>query len=177
MSRPIPLQPFPELDLPLAGGGRFGLSDCKPMLLTLIVVYRGYHCPICKGQISELASRLKELNDLGVEVAAISMDTEERANKAKIEWDLAALPVAYGLSEMQARALGLYITSALGEIEPYRFSEPGLFLVQPDGKLFGAAVQSMPFTRPPLDELINALKFIDKVGYPPRGTVAEDELA
>ena len=75
------------------------------------------------------------------------------------------------LSEETAREWGLYISDKReGSDEPDRFSEPGLFLIRPDGTLYMAQVQSAPFTRPSIDQLLEGVKVITEKDYPPRGT-------
>lgn len=49
------------------------------------------------------------------------------------------------------------------------FSEPGLFLVRPDGTLYWGSTQTMPFARPHFDEILGALDFVAKNDYPARG--------
>ncbi|MDG2003485.1 MAG: AhpC/TSA family protein, partial [Novosphingobium sp.] len=83
----------------------------------------------------------------------------------------------YDLSEGEARSFGLYISSAISEKEPERFSEPGLLVVNPDNTLYFASIQTSPFTRPPLAELIQGMRYAKEHGYPARGTVAEREPA
>jgi len=73
-----------------------------------------------------------------------------------------------------SRAWGLYISNSrdktsAGIEEPAQLNEPGLFLVRPDGSLYWAAVQSVPFARPQLDEVLKAIDFIKERDYPPRG--------
>jgi hypothetical protein len=63
-------------------------------------------------------------------------------------------------------------TSA-GVEEPALFSEPGLFLVRPDGTLYFATVQTMPFARPHFDDIVKAIDFVLAKDYPARGEVAE----
>lgn len=176
MIRLMPRETVPPLDLPLVGGSRFVLAESKAETFSLLLFYRGYHCPLCRNQLSELKARIDKLAGLGVEAVAISMDSEERAERTYEEWDLGAVRLAYGLSEDTARAYGLYISSAISDKEPELFSEPGLFLVKPDSTLYFASVQTMPFTRPPLDELIMGIKYHREHGYPPRGVVAEREM-
>jgi peroxiredoxin len=171
MSQLMPRHPVPDLDLSLAGGGRFVLSEHPPESFTLLLFYRGLHCPICRGQLEDLQNRLEAFAEAGVRAVAISMDGEERAEAAKAEWGLDRLDVAYGLTEEKARAFGLYISSAISEKEPDRFSEPGIFLVNPDGTLYFVAVQSMPFTRPPLDQLLMGINYARSHSYPARGVV------
>ncbi|MDE3203567.1 MAG: redoxin domain-containing protein, partial [Acidobacteriota bacterium] len=88
MTRPLPQTPSPGLDLPLVDGGRFTLKDKRPAHFTLIVFYRGWHCPICRGYLQQLQSALPELESLGVTTVAVSADTEERARRAVDEWHL-----------------------------------------------------------------------------------------
>ncbi|MCB1489607.1 MAG: AhpC/TSA family protein [Bauldia sp.] len=169
----MPRQPFPDLDLPTLDGERFVLSESNPDWYTMLVCYRGLHCPICKDQLTNLQDRLDKFAELGIEAIAISMDSQERAGKAREKWGLDRLRIAYGMSEAQARSAGLYISSARTEQEPERFSEPGLFLVEPDLTLYFASIQTAPFTRPPFDELLGPLHYVKEHGYPARGELAE----
>lgn len=164
-----PTQPVPSLSVPLVGGGRFDIATSRPKALTLIAVYRGYHCPICRPWLQSLVARLNSLTALGVAPIAISTDAEDRASKTKSEWKLGDLPVGYAFSIDAARAWGLSISSAINEKEPPLFAEPGVFLVRPDGTLFGASVQTMPFTRPSFADIETAVRFVLEKNYPPRG--------
>ena len=49
------------------------------------------------------------------------------------------------------------------------FSEPGVFLVQPDTTLYFSSVQTMPFVRPNFSEMVKALDFVIEKDYPARG--------
>ena len=68
----MPRQPAPDQNLDLIGGGRFSLKDTKPTNFTLVVAYRGYHCPICKAYLGKLKRLLPELNERGIDVVAVS---------------------------------------------------------------------------------------------------------
>ena len=167
----IPGQPVPDLDLELTIDARFQLSKQSPKNFTMLVFYRGKHCPICKKYLEELGGKLSKFTDLGVSPFAISMDSEERAMVAHKDWKTHDLPLVYGLSEDQAREWGLFISEKRPDSEePDVFSEPGLFLIKPDGTLYFEEVQSAPFTRPPLDELLSAIEFVLENDYPARGT-------
>lgn len=170
----LPGARVPELDIPLVGGGRFDVRSRRPDTFTVIVAYRGLHCPICSKQLKELVRMLPEFSKRGCEPVAVSMDTRERAEQTVEEWGLGDLPVGYDLSEPVARAWGLFLSRSIKEEEPALFSEPGLFLVRPDATLYAASVQSMPFARPPLQDLLGAIDLIQQKDYPPRGEVAEE---
>ena len=167
----IPNDKVPELDLPLTIDARFNLSHQTPDFMTMLVFYRGKHCPICKSYLEQVASKLEDFTSRGVSIFAISMDGEDRAMVVDREWKTGDLPLAYDLSAEQAREWGLYLSEKReGSEEPDLFSEPGLFLIRPDGTLYFAQMQSAPFTRPPLDELLKGIDMVKDKDYPARGT-------
>jgi alkyl hydroperoxide reductase subunit AhpC len=115
-----------------------------------------------------------EFDRRGVEVVAVSTDDAVRAAQTVRDWKLDALTVGYGLSIETARTWGLYISTGRGKTttgveEPPKFAEPGIFLIRPDGSVYFAAVQTMPFARPHFSEILSALDFILKNDYPARG--------
>ena len=173
----MPRQPVPPLEVHPLAGAPWRLAEQRPARFTLIVVYRGFHCPLCRGYLAGLAKQVEELATLGVAVIAISSDSAARAEAAHAAWGLGNLPIGYGLELETARRWGLYVSSGRGATpagvdEPERFVEPGLFLVRPDGTLYFASVQTMPFLRPDLTGLLKALDFIIKHDYPARGEAA-----
>lgn len=170
MPRILPRSPAPVLDLPLAGGGRFRSTDATPTAFTLLVFYRGLHCPKCKDQLQELEGLLDEFAAAGIdEVVAVSGDTQERAERTRQEWGLSRLRVAHDLDEEQMRRWDLYVSKGIKEGEPDLFAEPALFLLEPDGTVYSTHVQSTPFARPHLGNLLNAIGWIRENSYPARG--------
>lgn len=166
----IPGHDAPDLELPLTIDAKFKLSDQTPQNFTMLVFYRGKHCPICKAYLEELGGKLAKFTDQGINVFAISMDSEDRAMVSDEEWDTHDLPLAHSLTEKQAREWGLFISHKRdGSGEPDVFSEPGLFLVRPSGSIYMVQVQSAPFTRPDLDDLADKLAFVIEKDYPARG--------
>ncbi len=159
----------PSLDLPTVGGGRFDLAARHPQSFAMLVFYRGLHCPICKTYLRDLDRRLDEFAKRGVEVVAISTDTQERAEQSKKDWGIEKLALAYGLGIDQARQWGLSISTSIKKDEPPLFAEPGLFLIRPDRTLYAASVQTMPFARPQFSEVLAAVDFVTKNNYPARG--------
>ncbi|PRP67991.1 peroxiredoxin-like family protein [Nonlabens agnitus] len=164
-----PTEKVPHLELDLINDTQWSMAKQNPEKYTLILFYRGYHCPVCKKQLESLKDKLTDFVDRGVNVIAISMDTEERAKKTGDEWDIESIPVGYNLTKEQAQEWGLYLSEGISEKEPELFSEPGLFLIKKDGTLYGSTVQTMPFARPQLDDLLKAIDFIEDKGYPARG--------
>jgi peroxiredoxin len=173
----LPRQPVPSLKFALAGGGQFDLSQEKPERFTLVVFYRGLHCPQCRNQLKDLESKLGEFEKRGVGVVAVSSDDAERGGRTKQDWGLPNLRLGHGLPLKVARDWGLFISSGRGKTsvgveEPALFSEPGLFLVRADGTLYFASVQTMPFARPHFSDILTALDFVIAKDYPARGEIA-----
>ncbi|MEO0989787.1 MAG: peroxiredoxin-like family protein [Pseudomonadota bacterium] len=171
-TKPMPGSNAPALNLPLAGGGTYDLSAQSPDAATMVIFYRGYHCPVCKDYLAKVTAKAGEFAEKGMPIVLVSMDEEERAKKAKEEWGLQDLDVAYGLTEDQARAWGLYVTTSIKEVEIPVFNEPGTFWVKADGTLYLIDIASMPFARPDVDILLGRVGAIG-AGYPARGTRAE----
>ena len=169
-----PTQTAPKLSLPLTGGGStddLALGSGADGRFSLVVFFRGLHCPVCRKQLSELDKSLDDLQQAGVgRVVAVSMETEERSDRLVEKWNLENLSVAHGLTEAQAREWGLFISTAIKDGEPDVFSEPGVAILDADGSLFWTNVSSMPFGRPHLDEIIGGLQFVQKEDYPARGS-------
>ena len=178
MSEFARLQPtklVPPLKVKTVGGPCWRLCDQKPKHFTLVLFYRGLHCRFCEAQLREFEARYDDFHKLGVRVLAVSTDTQARAEQAVEEWGLDQLTVCWGLSLDQARAWGLYISdgrglSNRGLPEPRHFVEPALFLVRPDGTLFGGIVQTMPMARPSIEDLLAGIRYIITEGAEPRGT-------
>lgn len=174
----IPRQPVPDLAVQTVGDPLWRLADQKPEHFTLITFYRGLHCPVCARYLADLESKLDDFAQRGVSVIAISSDTEERAVQAKERWALPRLMIGWGLDLDAARRWGLYLSAGHGKTtagieEPALFSEPGLFLVRPDGTLYFATVQTMPFARPSFGEILQSIEFVIARNYPARGEIVE----
>ena len=164
-----PTEKFPNVKFKLINDMAWELEKQEPESFTLLVFYRGYHCPVCRKQLTDLKAKLNDFTERGINVIAVSMDSEERAKKTGEEWKTGSVPIGYGMNEETARSLGLYISNAISDSEPKVFSEPGLFLVKKDGTLYCSSIQTMPFARPSFDDLLGAIDFVKSKDYPARG--------
>ena len=174
-----PRHPVPALNVPLTTGGRFVLGASPGERFDLVVFYRGLHCPICTKYLLELERLGAEFASRGVQLIAVSSDDEERGKQMAEKVKANALKFAYGLNLKTARQWGLYISASRGKTsigieEPDLFSEPGVFLVRPDGTLYYGAVQTMPFARPQFQDLLGAIDFAIAKDYPARGEYTGD---
>ena len=78
-----PRQPAPPLEVKLLDGSAWRLRDATPASFQMVVVYRGLHCPVCKTYLGDLESKLAEFAKRGVDVIAVSTDSQDRAQQAK----------------------------------------------------------------------------------------------
>lgn len=161
----------PNLNLPLINDTTWDLKSQNSESFTLLLFYRGLHCPVCKNQLEELSANLDKFSKRGIHVVAVSCDDEERAKEAGNTWKIPDLPIAYNLTIDQANEWGLYISESISDKEPAHFAEPGLFIIRPDFTLYASAIQTMPFARPHWDDVLNGIDYITKNNYPARGGV------
>lgn len=168
-----PRQPVPELQVNTLTGP-WQLSDQQPEHFSMVVVYRGLHCPICKTYVQELNRLAGDFAEQGVNILVVSSDSRERAELAADEWKLDNLLIGYGLTVEQSRAWGLHRSAGKGKTsigieEPSEFTEPGLFLMRPDQTLYWSNISTMPFARPVFKEVLAAVKKVIDWDYPARG--------
>ena len=179
--RVIPGDTMPAIDARLVGGGTAGgkwaLAREKPEKLSLLAFYRGIFCPICRVWLSDLDRLVPEFEKRGVSVIALSCDKKEGAEKAAAEWGLKNVRIGYKLDVEDARRAGLYISEGrglnpgTGLKEPMLFAEPALLLVKPEGELYAAWIQSTPFARVHIAEILTAVdNFVAKNLPEPRGS-------
>jgi peroxiredoxin len=170
----IPRQPVPALRVPTLTHGSFDLAADAAPRFTMVVFYRGLHCPICLKYLLELGRLQADFEQRGVKLIAVSSDNRERAQAMADKLNAPGLRMGHDLALANAREWGLYISTSRGKTsigidEPALFSEPGVFIVRPDGTLYYGAVQTMPFARPHFDELLAAIDFAIAKDYPARG--------
>ena len=167
-----PTSPAPRLSLPMTAGGSTDALDLGTGAdgrFTLVVFFRGLHCPVCRKQLTEIEGRREELIAAGVgRLVAVSMETSQRSKQLVEEWGL-TMPVAHGLDEESARAWGLFLSRAIKDGEPDVFAEPGMFALDSDGTVYWSSIATMPFARPALDEVMAGLRFEQDQDYPARG--------
>lgn len=162
--------PAPALAVNTLDGHRWELAKQTPGTYTMVVFYRGVHCPVCEQYIAELDQKLNAFQTLGIGVMAISGDTKEQAKRFKAKADIQHVTIGYGLTPDDMRRWGLYLSKGHFEQEPTLFSEPAVFLIKPNSRLYFANIGTHPFSRISLDFLLQGLEYVISKNYPFRGT-------
>lgn len=171
IKRATPQSQAPSLKVETLEGKTWELSQQKPAFFTMIVFYRGLHCPLCEKYLEKLNEIHDDLTAKGVEVIAISMDEAVRARKSQMDWAIDKLNIGYEMSKETAAEWGLFLSNAISKSEPELFSEPGLFLIKPDNEVYYSNVSSNPWGRPFLPSFVQLMDFLKRSGYPARGEV------
>lgn len=169
-----PRDPVPHFEAKMLDGGTWRLSEQSARNFVMIVVYRGFQCPLCKAHLTGLNQHIDALEDLGIETFVVSAERKEQVEKARLEWGLTRLSMGYGLEPVIGHEWGLYISERLNEdgSESELFFEPGLFLVRSDDQtLYYTSIQNMPFGRPDWNEFIRLMGHIAETDYPARGHI------
>lgn len=159
---------FPPMGWDAVGGGR--VEPAQGSGWRLLVVYRGKHCPICKTYLDTLQGMLDDFKAAQVAVFTVSADSRDKAETqvTACGW---TFPVGYDLSVEQMRQLGLYVSAPRSAEETDRpFSEPGVFVLNPQGQVQIVDVSNAPFARPDLKSLLKGVRFVMDKNYPIRGT-------
>ena len=68
----IPTQKAPNLLLPTLFHGEFNLISEKPKNFTMLIFFRGLHCPICATYLQSFTDLLPDFVELGRTSIAIS---------------------------------------------------------------------------------------------------------
>jgi peroxiredoxin len=168
--KPTPGSVLAPMSFPNVDGGKITVGGTRDNW-TLLVVYRGKHCPRCKKYLNILNGMKGDWEAAGFDIAVVSADPLEKAqaDKAEFGWDF---DLGYGLSEDQMATLGVYVTEPLSPAETdRRFAEPGTFVIRPDGSQIIVAISNGPAVRPELAELLDGMIFNKNNDRPPRGTV------
>jgi thiol-disulfide isomerase/thioredoxin len=147
MSTVKPREVTPSLDVDTLDGGRFTLGEQNPEAFTMVVFYRGLHCPVCRKYLGELDRLYDDFRDQGVE----------------------NVQIGYGLEIEKMREWGFLVSRGEGSEEPQLYGEPGLFLIRADEIVYYQAINSMPFGRPELQEMLTAIGNVKKMDIPAHG--------
>lgn len=159
---------MPALTIPLLGGATraFGPDEAG---WSMLVVYRGRHCPRCKPYLSKLSGLLDGFAELNTTVTVTSADPEDRASADRdaFGWQF---DLGHSLSLDDMAKLSLFVSDPTGPQETDRpFAEPGLFVVNPDGLLQVVGLSNAASCRPDLDVVLDGIRGIQTRGLPIRG--------
>ena len=136
-------QVFPTLSVPAVGGGAIQLPHDLAGAFGVVVIHRGHWCPFCNDQLASLQASSAGLAELGVKVAAFSVDDEATT---------AALAAKHGLAfklghSADAKAVAAATGAFVGQHAGRDILQPAGFLLAPDGTIMMESYASGPIGR------------------------------
>jgi peroxiredoxin len=164
---------FPDIIVPNRDGNPAKLGEpAAGGDWQMLMVYRGVHCPICTNYLNTLETYKDRFAEIGVDIAAVSADSKALLEKHWQQLDV-SFPIYHGLSVQQMQSLGLYVSNPRSEQETdHPFPEPGLLVVNQEGKVAVADIANNPTVRPDLERGVGGFAFIKapENACPIRGT-------
>ncbi|MGI9321967.1 MAG: redoxin domain-containing protein [Pseudomonadales bacterium] len=164
-------EPVPDFNIRLLNGGSWSSRAPAADKFTLLTIYRGMWCPHCKQQLQELDGLVDDFKQRGVSIVAASADTEDRAGQMAADYGLKNLVLGCEVPIDSARAMGVFISKRVKDIEMPLFCEPASLLIDKNANLFAAWIASCAFARTPPAGILTYVDFLaDHSDRPPRGS-------
>jgi peroxiredoxin len=154
MSRLRNGQPFPPLEVPAVGGGTISLPGGLAGSYGVVLIYRGSWCPYCNAQLAAFSRAAGALTELGVKIAALSVDDEQTSAALAAKHKL-RFPVGHSADAGQvAAATGAYVND-----EPHYLQSTG-FVLAPDGTVRVAVYSSDAIGRLVADDVAGYIRYL-----------------
>lgn len=145
---------FPHLAIRKVGGGVLNLPDDLAGSFGVVLIYRGAWCPYCNAQLAGFERASTKLAELGIKVAAFSVD-DETTTAALVEKHGIHYPVGFGAD---ARAVSAAIGSYVND-DPLHLQTTG-FVLAPNGTVVNAVYSSGPIGRLVADDVAGIVAYI-----------------
>ncbi|HET7468216.1 MAG TPA: redoxin domain-containing protein [Gemmatimonadales bacterium] len=146
-------EPFPALSLAAVGGGRLALPADLAGHFAVVLFYRGWWCPYCNAQLAAFGRAADRLAELGIGVAALSVDAESEAAALVTRLRL-PFPVGYGADPAAiAAATGAYVGEA-------RYLQSTGFVLDPEGRVELAVYSSGAIGRLVPDDVVGYVQYL-----------------
>ena len=149
-----PGDPFPELMISTIGGGALTLPDVFAGDFAVVLFYRGAWCPYCNAQLRAFERAGQTLRDVGIQVAALSVDDKETTAALVAKHQL-TFPVGYGADPKVVAAL----TGAFVNPDPEYLQSTG-FVLDPAGNVVVSVYSSGAIGRLVPDDVIGLVRYL-----------------
>lgn len=145
---------FPSLGFETIGRSPLVLPGELAGSFGAVLVYRGAWCPYCRAQLAAFSRAMGPLSELGIKVAALSVD--DRATTADlVEKYKLAFPVGYGADcDRVARAIGAFTND-----DPRYLQSTG-FVLDPAGKVITAVYSTGAIGRLVPDDVVGFVRYV-----------------
>jgi peroxiredoxin len=145
---------FPALSLAAVGGGSISLPDALAGSYGVVLIYRGAWCPYCVAQLTAFARASASLAELGIKVAALSVDDAATSTSLVTKHRL-PFPVGYGAdADRVASATGAFTNAA-----PRHLQSTG-FVLDPAGKVITAVYSTGAIGRLVAEDVAGFVRYV-----------------
>lgn len=149
-------QLFPTLTAARVDGGTATLPQDLAGKWGIVLFYRGHWCPYCRQQLIDFQRARTELNEVGAEIFALSVDPLEKAQET-VEKHHLQFPVLYGLDAHEVAEK----TGAVLNEDPLFLQATG-FIVRPDGTVALSVYSSGAVGRLVAADCLKLLKYLQQ---------------
>lgn len=145
---------FPALVLRKVGGGGLNLPADLRGSFSVVLIYRGSWCPYCNAQLAAFKRAEDKLREQGIEVAALSVDNEAKADEIVQKYGL-SFPVGFDAdADAVAAATGAFVNR-----DPLFMQSTG-FVLDADGRVVTAVYSSGAIGRLMPDDVIGFVRYL-----------------
>jgi peroxiredoxin len=145
---------FPTLHIPLAGGSTLVLPEDLAGSFGVVLFYRGAWCPYCNAQLRAFQRATESLADVGVFVAALSVDDEATTKELVAKHGL-TFPVGHSADDrVIAEATGAYVND-----EPPYLQSTG-FVLDHEGKVVVSVYSSGAIGRMVPEDVVGLIRYL-----------------
>ena len=145
---------FPDLTLTLPGGQTLPLPETFAGQFGVVLFYRGSWCPYCNSQLRAFQRASQTLADIGVRVAALSVDDEATTADLIAKHHL-TFPVGFGAGAHAVAEL----TGAFVNPDPVYLQSTG-FVLDPAGKVVVSVYSSGAIGRLVPDDVAGLVRYL-----------------
>jgi peroxiredoxin len=155
-----PGDPFPRLTISTTGGQALTVPDAFAGDFGVVVLYRGAWCPYCNAQLRAFERAGQTLADMGIRVAALSVDDKE-TTAALVAKHKLTFPVGYGADAPAVATL----TGAFVNPDPVYLQSTG-FVLDPAGNVVVSVYSSGAIGRLVPDDVVGLVRYLREHSAP-----------
>ncbi|WP_406054570.1 peroxiredoxin family protein [Kribbella sp. NBC_00889] len=151
------LQPgdrFPDLTFTVPGGEKVAVPEAFAGRFGVMLFYRGSWCPYCNAQLRAFQRASSTLEDIGVGVAALSVDDEATTTELITKHKL-TFPVGFGADAGTVAEL----TGAFVNPDPVYLQSTG-FVLDPEGKVVVSVYSSGAIGRLVPEDVVGLVRYL-----------------
>jgi peroxiredoxin len=147
---------FPDLTFAVPGGEKVTVPALFDGGFGVMLFYRGSWCPYCNTQLRAFQRATSSLDELGVRVAALSVDDEATTAELIARHKL-AFPVGFGADAASVADL----TGAFVNPDPQYLQSTG-FVLDPDGKVVVSVYSSGAIGRLVPEDVAGLVRYLQE---------------